>query len=104
MTAPHRSESQHVPVAAGATPPVPVYDCHVILSPPDSAGMIHARVSSLPEITATGTTEREVLRRIVTAFKAAILRYRASGQAIPWSPSPDTPGPGESQRWVPVHL
>jgi hypothetical protein len=84
--------------------PVPVYDCHVLLSPPDRAGMIHARVSTLPEITASGRVEREVLQQIVRDFKAALVRYRSSGQPVPWAIQPDTPRPGESQRWIPVHL
>lgn len=104
MTAEHQHPPPHLPVAGDGTMPVPVYDCHVILSPPDASGVIRGRVSSLPGITAVGKSEREVLQRIVKEFKGALVRFREISQPIPWSPSPETPGPGESQRWIPVHL
>lgn len=83
--------------------PVPVYDCHVILSVPGADGVIHARVSTLPEITASGKSERDILKNIVNQFKAALVQYRESGTEIPWQSSAK-PQPGETQRWVPVHL
>ena len=83
--------------------PVPVYDCHVILSRPAEDGMIHARVTTLPGITARGKSEPDVLRRIVTDFKAALIGYRERGEAVPWREA-EKPGDGEAQRWVPVHL
>lgn len=83
--------------------PVPVYDCHVILSPPDEAGQITGRVSTLPEVTATGGSERHVLQTIVRDFKAALVRYRNEGHEIPWQPVQQLQ-PGETQRWIPVHL
>jgi len=104
MTDDQAPASTHLPVASDGTMPVPVYDCHVILSPADEGGTIHGRVSSLPGITAAGKTERDVLLRIVREFKAALIHCRQSGQPIPWSPAPEAPGPGESQRWIPVHL
>lgn len=89
----------------GPPPPkdVPVFDCHVILSVPDATGLIAARVANLPEITASARSERELLRSIVTQFKAAVIRYHQSG-AIPWQNPPLAAGPGESERWIPVHL
>ena len=59
------SQSNELPVAGDGGMPVPVYDCHVILSRPDEEGVIHARATTLPEIAASGKTERDVLRRIV---------------------------------------
>ncbi len=92
-----------LPIAGDGTMPVPVYDCHVILSSPDSEGLIHARVSILPEITACGRSERAILQQVVRDFKAALMRYREAGEPIPWATAVQ-PGPGETQRWVPVHL
>ena len=93
-----------LPIAGDGGMPVPVYDCRVILSPPDDSGTITARVASLPEITATGKVERDLLQRIVKDFKAALIRYRESGEAIPWQDPPESPAQGEQQRWIPVHL
>jgi hypothetical protein len=44
-----------------------------------------------------------VLQQIVKDFKAALIRYRTRGEPIPWQPAPPLK-PGESQRWIPVHL
>lgn len=98
-----RKKRVDLPIADDGTMPVPVYDCHVILSPPDADRVIHARVSTLPEITASGKSERDVLRNLVNQFKAAIVHYRESGGDIPWQP-PAKPQAGETQRWIPVHL
>lgn len=84
--------------------PVPVFDCHVVLSPRDAQGIIHARCLSLPEVTATGGSEREALLKIAALFKEAVVRYRAGGQEIPWSTATPELEPGAQQRWLPVHL
>ena len=104
MTDDQAPVSSHLPVAGDGAMPVPVYDCHVILSPADPSGIVRGRVTSLPDITAHGRTEREVLQRLVREFKDTLIRCRESGQPIPWSSSSATPGPDESQRWIPVHL
>ena len=84
--------------------PVPVYDCHVILSPPDEQGVMHARVTTLPGITASGRTERDIgAARAHLTGKAALIGYRDRGEAVPWREA-EKPGDGEVQRWVPVHL
>jgi len=101
MSAEDRPEE--LPIAGDSAMPVPVYDCHVIVSPPDENGVINARVSTLPEITAQGQSERFVLQAIVKDFKAALVRYRQAGEEIPWQPAA-APEPGELQRWIPVHL
>jgi len=92
-----------LPLSGDGTMPVPVYDCHVILSSADADGVIHGRVTTLPEITAHGKTERDVLQRIVADFKAALIGYRERGETVPWREA-EKPAEGETQRWVPVHL
>lgn len=84
--------------------PVPVFSCHVILSVPDESGRRRARVSNLPNLTAIGASEREVLMAIVKQFKSTVQEWTASGQPIPWSETPDQPAPGELERFIPVHL
>ncbi|HUG17685.1 MAG TPA: hypothetical protein VMM56_01835 [Planctomycetaceae bacterium] len=84
---------------------VPVYDCHVILSPPDAEEHSYrAVVSNLPEVTAQGATERDCLHQIVSRFKAAIRACREEGRTIPWMEPKLEPKPGQQERWIPVHL
>jgi predicted RNase H-like HicB family nuclease len=83
---------------------VPVYNCLVLLSPPDAEGYLAARCSNLPKVTARGKSRREVLAKVVAAFKAAVARYAGEGRAIPWGAEPLEPAPGEEQLWIAVHL
>ena len=83
---------------------VPVYNCHACLSPPDAEGWITARSSNLPEVIVRGRTEREALSGLVASFKAAVAKYTAAGQAIPFADSPAPVEPGEQERWIAVHL
>ncbi|MCA8999415.1 MAG: hypothetical protein KDA80_20640 [Planctomycetaceae bacterium] len=82
---------------------VPVFDCHVIVSGPDDAGVLHGRVSNLPEIQASARDERHLLQILVKAFKATLIRAQAEGKTISWSERSPLE-PGERQRWIPVHL
>ncbi len=83
---------------------VPVYNCHVYLSGSVGSGPITARGASLPEVQATGSTEREALQNVVRAFKETIGRYTAAGQTIPWVDPPLPAAAGDRPRWVPVHF
>jgi hypothetical protein len=85
-------------------PDVPVYNCHVYLSPRDERGIVRARAASLAEVFAEGSGERDALRNIVQKFKAAIGGYTSRGEPIPWLAGPSPPRPGETQRFVPVHF
>ena len=89
---------------SSAASPVPVYNCHAILSPADAEGRITARCGNLPGIIARGESQREALAVLVAAFKAEVSRYSADGRAIPWSESPAKPDSGEQERWIAVHL
>lgn len=101
---PNDLNSGSLPLVDGQGSQVPVFDCQVILSPPDSSGNLTGRVAALPEVTATGANERDVLIRIVSDFKARLRKHLAADEPIPWLAEPQTPGPGEQQRWIPVHL
>lgn len=83
---------------------VPVYDCHVILAPSEDGGGYVARSATLSGVTATAGTERDVLRKMVDAFKQRLIAHRNAGEPIPWLEPADTPQPGELERWIPVHL
>ncbi len=100
---PGMSEDNHLEIVDDGHPSVPVFDCHVILSPADADGVIRGRVSTLPEIATSGRNEREILRKLVADFKTAVGGYVNRGEAIPWTAS-EALQPGESQRWIPVHL
>ena len=85
-------------------PDVPVFNCHVYTSPADANGMLHARVSNLPEVIAEGRTQREVLQKIVAAFKTTIQRYLEGGGTIPWTSPPLPRRQQENEVWIAVHL
>ena len=103
----NKSES---PAAEGETPrvkrlsDVPVFNCHVYVSPADGAGVLRARVANLPEVVAEGQTQREVLQKIVSQFKTTVARYMGSGDAIPWTVPSLPRDPAEQEYWIAVHL
>lgn len=85
-------------------PDVPVYDCHVYLSPPDEQGLVHVRAATLIEVVATGKNERDALRNIVARFKEVVGGHVSRGEPIPWLVPPNAIKPGEIQRFIPVHF
>ena len=89
--------------ALGPPQSVPVFNCHVYVSPRDASGSVSARCVNLPEVSASGATVREALAAIVAAFKKATAAYLGRGEAIPFVPPPPKV-PGESERLLPVHL
>lgn len=84
--------------------PVPVFDCHVIVTPDDGSGVVKVRSTTLSDLTASGPTERDALLLIVKKFKAYIQPFSERSEPIPFAEQPEAPGPGESERWIPVHL
>lgn len=83
---------------------VPVFDCHVILTPPGQSGEVfRARVANLSQISAAAATERDCLRQIVEQFKSFLKAALQSSDEIEWEPA-QTPATGETERWIPVHL
>ncbi len=92
------------PLAKMQSPDVPVYNCVVIVSPRDAAGLVHARCATVAGIGAAGRSEREALSQVVAAFKATIGRQLAAELPIPWIDPPAQPEPNEQQRFIAVHL
>ena len=83
---------------------VPVFNCHVYLSPSDSSGNVVARVANLDDFSIEGPGERGALRNIVEKFKKLAIESQQSGQPIAWLVEPHPKRAEESQRFVPVHL
>ena len=94
-----------IPPLAGdqASTGVPTFACIVYLED-KVAGGVHGRVANLEGVEADGTSERDVLAKIVPAFKALVSDALAQGDPIPWIEPPAEPGDGERKRFVPVHL
>lgn len=83
---------------------VPVFTCVVILTRDETTGRLSARAANLPEITAEGNAERELLLLLTRRFKARVQECLQDKQPIPWIDPPEVPMPGEQQRFIPVHL
>jgi predicted RNase H-like HicB family nuclease len=83
---------------------VPVFNCVVHVAPPDADGAVVATVANLPGLIGRGRSEREALAQVVPQFKAAVARYHAAGEPIPWIDPPVVCPPGSVQRLIAVHL
>ena len=99
------SDSNNLPLLSEAdVNPVPVFNCHVILGVADDRGRMKARVANFPDITAEGSTERDVLTLVMKQFKQAVQQLRADNKPLPWINPPETPSDDEAERFIPVHL
>ena len=99
------SDSDPLPLASGhIRPPVPVFNCQIILSKSESDQKIVGRVANLRGITVCGSTERDVLKQIARVFRAQVQALTEEKMPIPWIDPPERPGPGETERFVPIHL
>lgn len=83
---------------------VPVFNCTVILNRDATTNRLTARVANLAGITAEGHAERELLMLLTKRFKTFVQDCMQSNRPIPWIDPPDSPQPGEQQRFIPVHL
>ena len=95
-----------LPQVRAVTPPqeVPVYNCPVILSPPNVDGVILARSATLADIVGQGKSQREALQEVVTNFKIRIARHHALEEEIPWLDPPLKPAEGEQEFLTAIHL
>jgi hypothetical protein len=84
--------------------PVPVFNCHIILSKPDNDGRIQGRTANLGGIAAAGTSERDVLTSLMKQFKAIVQQHSRNNTPIPWVQPSELPGDNEVERFIPVHL
>ena len=81
---------------------VPVYNCIVYVSRTQAG--FRARVANLAGLEYTGASERDVLSKIVPAFKQRLAAMSQSDSAIPWIDPPSPKENGEQERLIPVHL
>ena len=91
-------------IAESDCSPVPVFNCHIILTKPDESGRIQGRSANLGGITASGSSERDVLTSLMKQFKAVVLQHTKSGTAVPWIQPAEVPQDDEVERFIPVHL
>ena len=100
-----KSPRESIPVTE---PEVPSFCCIVYLDK-DNGTETRAHVANLPDasgnvIEATGSNEREALRKIVPLFKKIVTDFHRDDAPIPWiDPIPD-PTANQQKRIIPVHL
>lgn len=85
-----------------ADTPVPAFTCLVYIS--QDSGQVSARVANLAGIEASGSSERDVLGKIVPAFKKRVAELIRDDKEIPWIDPPEPVRDNEQKRIVPVHL
>ncbi|MEO1997238.1 MAG: hypothetical protein ABGZ17_18365 [Planctomycetaceae bacterium] len=99
------TDSDSLPQVSGSDcSPVPVFNCQIILSKSESDQKIVGRVANLGGISIRGNTERDVLTQITKVFRAQIQALSDEKMPIPWIEPPEKAGPGETERFVPIHL
>ena len=98
------SDSSDLPlISESDCSPVPVFNCQIILRHEDS-GQVSGRAANLKGISATGSSERDVLIQITKVFKAQVQALSEEKMPIPWIEPAEQPEPDEVLRFVPVHL
>ncbi len=93
------SEKQVPPIAPLD---VPTFPCIVYVRKVD--GGLIARVANLKGIEIRGSSERELLQKIVPEFKRQVALWRQREEEIPWVDPIPEPAPEETRRFIPVHL
>ncbi|TWU47928.1 hypothetical protein [Rubripirellula reticaptiva] len=98
------SDPQNTSLPVGSQPAdVPSFGCIVYVRANPAGGVI-ARVANLDGIEIAGSTERDVLSRIVPQFKKKIQDHMAADKPIPWTEPPAAMTEGEQKRFLPMHL
>ena len=101
-----KSESDHpksLQITGDTKPSVPVFTCIVYVRKNDDS-TVSGRVANLAEIEACGSSERDVLGKVIREFKARVSKMLEAGQEIPWIDPRQPPLENEQVRAVPVHL
>ena len=81
---------------------VPAFLCIVYVS--TEGGHYRGRVANLAGIEGTGSSEQNLLGKIVPLFKRTVADFHQRGEAIPWITPLPAPEPAETKRFIPVHL
>lgn len=88
----------------GPAQAIPVYNCHVYLTPADAEGKVRARAATLQDLSVEATSERDALHKMVLAIKQELTRYEKLGESLPWTDRPLDKRDDEVERWVAIHL
>jgi hypothetical protein len=88
----------------GEAQAVPVFNCRVIVAPPNDAGLVVARAAELEGLSVSAQSQREALQKLVAAFKARMAEHVAKQEEIPWIRPGDKAQPGEQELFIAVHL
>ena len=99
---PDDANSPRLPLNGDTFANVPTFTCLVYVTETDSS--VSARVANLELPTCEGSSEREVLSKIIPLFKQRVQELLTSNQSIEWIDPPAALEPGEQKRIVPVHL
>ena len=97
-----KSSTSQIPGPPLAPLDVPAFPCivHVRID----GGNYRGNVANLAGIEAIGSSERELLGKIVPMFKRVVGGFHQRGEAIPWITPVPAPEPAETKRFIPVHL
>jgi len=83
---------------------VPVYNCIVILTRDAQTGKTQGKVANVAGIDGAASSERDLLFLLTRKFRELLQTCSRENRPIPWLDPPATPGPGEQQRFIPIHL
>ncbi len=83
---------------------MPVYNCLVILVRDPQTGRASGRVANLAGISGEASSERDLLFLLTRRFREQLQLCVREGRAISWVDPAEVPGPGEQQRFIPIHL
>ncbi len=100
---PNSDNPNSLGITGDSKPNVPVYTCLVYVHKNDDA-TVTGRVANLAGIDAKGSSERDVLGKVVREFKSQVFKMHEEGREIPWLVPPQPIKDNEQVRSVPVHL
>ena len=90
-------------ITGDSKPDVPVFVCLVYVHANDDA-TVTGKVANLAGIEANGSSEREVLGKVLREFRSRVANLFEAGEEIPWVDPPRAPLANEQVRSIPVHL
>ena len=100
---PNSDNPNSLEITGDSKPNVPVFACIVYVHKNDDSTLF-GRVANLAGIEASGSSERDVLGKIMREFKSRISKMIEEGQEIPWVDPPQPPLENEQIRSIPMHL
>ena len=99
---PSPSGDAELPIDASATPPPPAFGCIVYFCVRD--GVYRGRVANLAGIQETGSSQRELLGKIVRRFQSEISGSLNAGTDPNWIDPLPAKNEDEQKLFLPVHL